>query len=354
MTPTVSFAGMGMPAQVKAKTVRATLANWAAPDFDQFGAGNVRATEVDPFGIADTEILQELDRQAQEELGLGGRLSAQEERDAVQTARAGISDRGLIMSQPAAVADVLARDKYARERQDSRRGFAAGVSGMLTQNDVFNAQQGQGAALANQDANLRAALANQGTGLSRWTTTAELGNRTALADQQALNTVALANEENRLRAEGGNQSAALQVGQVNAQGNLQAGIANQGAAGDVNRLRLEDEWRRMADATERYGISSRLASSGGGYAGPVGGYGTRANTGGGGDDWGTMMGLAGLPADTRPYTPLGGSRMLYSRSTGYGVPYNAGISRVTQGTGGGAQEPVYSPTARYYPANRVG
>lgn len=325
--PTVSFSSVAMPAAVRADLVRATMAESGIPTWDSsiYGSGTVRAQSVDPFGVADTGILQELERQAEADLALGGRLSDQEERAAIQASRAALSDRGMLMSTPAAVAEVLARDAASRERMDARRSFAAGVSSMLSDLDVFNAQQAQTAAVGNADRRLQADLANQGLGLERWQTEAELGNRTSLRNADAMQSAAVGNADRRLQAAMANQGAALDVGRINSQGALQAAMANQGVLSDRDRLLAEDAWRRMSDATERYGISASLQrAASGNYTGPVGGYGTRPAASG--TSWSTLLGAAGLPADMRPYTPLGGSRLLASRSTGTALPYAQGLS----------------------------
>jgi hypothetical protein len=188
-------------------------------------------------------------------------------------------------------------------------------------------------------------MANQNVGVSRWSTLAELGNRTALANQSAANQVALANAGLSMDAQRANQGASLQVGQVNAQGGLQAGIANQGAAGDAmrigleqqrvqqeaQRMAMENDWRAMADATERYSIAATLQrAQAGGYTGPVGGYRPAGAASQSSTAWRTMMGDLGMPEDTRPYTPLGGVRTLYSRSQNVAAPMNSAYLRYAQ------------------------
>jgi hypothetical protein len=69
----------------------------------------------------------ELQQQALTDLKLGGQLSPEEARAAVQAARGASSARGLGQGTPAAVLEVLNRDAASRGRLDARRSFAAGV-----------------------------------------------------------------------------------------------------------------------------------------------------------------------------------------------------------------------------------
>jgi hypothetical protein len=158
-------------------------------------------------------VLAELERQASEELGLGGRLSAQEERDAQQAARAAWGARGLALTKPAAIAEVMNRDVYARERQEQRRTFAGGVSNVLEARYRDEAAQANQVALANQGAALSAAQGNQSAGAARWQTTA-----TAEQEQARLRTqVALANQEADLRAQIANASTEAERARLQAQ-----------------------------------------------------------------------------------------------------------------------------------------
>lgn len=69
----------------------------------------------------------ELQQQAISDLKLGGQLSPEETRAAIQAARGASSARGLGQGTPAAVLEVLNRDAASRGRLDARRNFAAGV-----------------------------------------------------------------------------------------------------------------------------------------------------------------------------------------------------------------------------------
>lgn len=74
-------------------------------------------------------LLDEMTRQANDEVRMGMRLSPSEERQVVQNTRAGYADRGLAMSNPAIFSEVMNLDAYGRARQNERRGFAGDVLG---------------------------------------------------------------------------------------------------------------------------------------------------------------------------------------------------------------------------------
>ena len=74
--------------------------------------------------IPESEIGQELDRQALDELRLGSELSPAATRTAQQQARAAWSARGLVESPAAAAEEVLRQYEVGQERLRERRGFA--------------------------------------------------------------------------------------------------------------------------------------------------------------------------------------------------------------------------------------
>ena len=248
-TQGVSMPIMGVPVQVgraptvTAQTVDGSLGSFELPDWN---VGDVEAGTVDPFAIADRDVLRELERQASEELGLGGKLSAQEERLAQQSARAAFAARGMAYGNPGAVAEVMARDQYARNRQADRRTFAQGVAGMLSTADQAEAERADRVALANQSAGLEAARANQAAGISRWTTEGQA----AQAQAQTRLQVALANQEAKLRADLANASSEGDRARLQAQLNetvaarnqaaqLQVGLANASSEGERARLQAQ-------------------------------------------------------------------------------------------------------------------
>lgn len=84
----------------------------------------------------DSQILQTLNQQANAGLAGGGQLTAQERRAADQSSRSAFSDRGTLMGNPSAVAEVLNRDALVRQRQQQAQALAGQVQGMnQSQND---------------------------------------------------------------------------------------------------------------------------------------------------------------------------------------------------------------------------
>jgi hypothetical protein len=126
---------------------------------------------------AGSGLLGQLESQAAKDMALGRNLSAEQEREAIQSARAGMSARGLGAGNAALAAEVLNRDRFASQRENERRAFASGVLGQATgvrqaanqsyltreesnlgraqQRALTDAQFRQQASLANQDANQR-------------------------------------------------------------------------------------------------------------------------------------------------------------------------------------------------------
>jgi hypothetical protein len=269
---------------VRADGVSGTVGRMALPEW---GAQDVRGSRVDPFSTRDNEVLAELERQAIEDLGLGGGLSAQDERGAQQAARAAFSARGLAMGRPAAVAEVLTRDALARERRAERRAFAGGVSGMLDARAQSEAERADRIALANQAADLEAQRANQQAGVTRWTTlvgaeeeNARLATQIALANQEAQlradlanaqteaerarlqaqleETVAARNQRTQLDLATGGAELAQQAALANQNAELQAALANQNAELQTLRLGYEDRWNQRGAG----GVSQVLSSRG--------------------------------------------------------------------------------------------
>jgi len=105
-----------------------------------------------------------------------GRLSADGERDAVQSARQGMSARGMATGSAGLAAEMLNRDRYSRQRQFQDLGFAQGVQ---TQ-DIERQLQNVGNVM-------RADLANQQTQFGRNQFNAANQQQANLANMQAAN-----------------------------------------------------------------------------------------------------------------------------------------------------------------------
>jgi hypothetical protein len=103
------------------------------------GLGNMLADRV-----GETTIERTLREQAETELGLGRSLSAEEARDAQQSARAAFAARGLGTSMGSSAAEILNRDAAAQAREANRRNFASATNQMVTGNVFGRAGQAGG------------------------------------------------------------------------------------------------------------------------------------------------------------------------------------------------------------------
>jgi hypothetical protein len=245
------------------------------PNGFQVGADALAPTQwggVDPSQLGVSGISEEMQRQALRELQLGGRLSADEQRLATQTARQGFSARGMGLSNAAVFAEALNRSQFATQRQADRRAFAGGVEEQdmarrlanqqaTNQGQIVNAQgrlsadtanmgaslsrlqgnqaAGMQGALANQQTGMQGALANQAAGMQGALANQQTGMQGALANQQAGNQFALAQAEMGLQGALANQGALNQFALTNAQGRFSASQANQGADLQTDAARLQ-------------------------------------------------------------------------------------------------------------------
>jgi hypothetical protein len=206
---------------------------------------------------APTEASATFRRRAAEMALATGQLTAEDIRNAQQATREAYTARGLEMSNPAIAAEAMARTEAVGQRQaqalqqaaalnqayladlNASRGFATGVYG-----------QDLGRSQMNQEATLRAALANQATGAQM-----------SLADQQALNQAAqfgamsaneaaqfgaaAQNQANQFAAAAqnaasqGNAQLAAQFQMANQQAQMQANAANQSATNQARQFGAE-------------------------------------------------------------------------------------------------------------------
>jgi hypothetical protein len=111
-----------------------------------------------------TDIERELGAQALRDLQLGRALTPEQQRQATQAARAGMSARGLGVGNAAIAAEILNRDAYASQREAERRNFAGSTNQLL----VGNRQNRIGTigTILGQAANTRMNQANLGIGLA--------------------------------------------------------------------------------------------------------------------------------------------------------------------------------------------
>lgn len=165
---TISKISNNLSAKNNAYTKRAT---------NQLIAAEEQATQIGRIGdyteqlaatasgdLEGTDIERELQRQATSDLALGRSLSAEQQRQATQQARAGMAARGLGVGTGALAAEVLNRDAYATAREAERRNFAGNTNQMLAGNR--QARIGQVGNILGQSANTRMNQANLRTSLA--------------------------------------------------------------------------------------------------------------------------------------------------------------------------------------------
>jgi hypothetical protein len=237
--------------QVQAQRIRAAQAG----PVDSVSSNNIRASAAERGLMNEARgngLLGQLESQAASDLALGRSLSAEQSRDATQSARAAASARGLGLGQSAMAAELLNRDRFATQREAERRGFASNVA----QQGVGIRQAANQAYMGRQDANagrtLQADLANQSAGLNLGQTNAQLLQQSRLANQSA-----------GLQAQQANQAATARALEFAQQGGLQASLANQQAG-----LSQAAEQARLQQAAigASYDAAQQRAITDAGYA----------------------------------------------------------------------------------------
>lgn len=235
-------------------------------------------------------LLGQLESQAGNELALGRSLSAEQEREAAQSARAGMAARGLGVGNSALAAEMLNRERFATQRETERRAFASGVL-----NQATGVRQAANQAYASRmDANrgrmLQASLANQATRLNLNQANAQLSQQAQLANQAANARASEFQQSESLRAAMANQQSGLaqsseqarlqqaaigasfdsanQRALAEAGYSQQASMANQ----DANQRQVEMNRAFLQNANQS-GINSQISR--GGYA--LGALGQSAN-----------------------------------------------------------------------------
>lgn len=130
-------------------------------------ADQVRARQIAADQVGQGTLGQSLMQQAIERSQSGGRLSADAERDAVQSARGAMAARGLGAGSGSMAAEMLNRDRFARARQAEDVAFAQGVQGQDLTRQFQNVQSRLAASQSNQDASLRAGMTNQAANMNQ-------------------------------------------------------------------------------------------------------------------------------------------------------------------------------------------
>jgi len=266
-------AGLYRPQQVQSREVQAALANAA-----QLGRGNVR--DVSNIGVTGQQVAQEalgaIAPQARANIRdvAAGSFLNQNIQDYMNPYSQAVTQQSLAdlersrqLQQQQTAAQATAARAFGGSRQgvaeaETNRAYGENAARLLAQQNAAAYQAAQQASeadlarqmqaqqlnqaqdlattqqslqlagqfgLANQDAALRAALANQGIDLSVGQLNTQNAQQVALANQAAQNQIAQANAQNFLQANLANQGAGLQANQqrIGASG-LLANIAGQG------------------------------------------------------------------------------------------------------------------------------
>jgi hypothetical protein len=193
-----------------------------APTLGEFGRAN--ATNISAGQVGAGALGDSLMARAQRGVALGGRLGAEAERDAVQAARAGMAARGLATGNASVAAELLNRDRYARQREFEDLQFADRVQSADQARQFQNVGNRLTADQANQQAALQTELANLRT---RYEAAVQQGNwqqAAALANQADQTSRDVQNVGNRLQAAQANQQAALQAETANLQARYNAAV----------------------------------------------------------------------------------------------------------------------------------
>lgn len=116
-----------------ARIEASTLANQREADIAAVERYGSRATDALRTASGNAPLLNEMNRQAMEELAAGQSLTPAELRAAQQASRGAFSSRGLGLGNQAVADEVLKQYQLGNERQAQRRSFAGGVIGMNQQ-----------------------------------------------------------------------------------------------------------------------------------------------------------------------------------------------------------------------------
>jgi hypothetical protein len=278
-TPDMQAARLGQVRDVRASTGRASTATGTQvrdvedvrastgrastmQEVDDVRSRNVRGNAAERALMSEARgggLLGQLEQQASNDLSLGRSLSAEQERDAVQSARAGMAARGLATGNSALAAEMLNRDRFATQREAERRAFAGNVlnqganirqaasdinfrrqdtnAGRALQADLanqqtdfstgqFNTSNRQQMSLANMANRQQANLANFDFDTNRAMTNAQMGQQNQQFNAGNQQQMSLANMANRQQANLANQQTALSLGLTQGQFDQAANAAN--------------------------------------------------------------------------------------------------------------------------------
>jgi hypothetical protein len=253
-------AGLYRPQQVQSREVQADLANAA-----QLGRGNVR--DVSNIGVTGQQVAQEalgaIAPQARaniRDITAGSFLNQNMQAymnpytQAVTEQSLADLERSRQLQQQQTAAQATAARAFGGSRQgvaeaETNRAYGENAARLLAQQNAAGYEAAQRASEADLARSMQAQQLNQAQDLATTQQSLQLAGQFGLANQDAALRAALANQgidlsvgqlntQNQQQVNLANQAAQNQIAQANAQNFLQANLANQGAGLQANQQRI--------------------------------------------------------------------------------------------------------------------
>jgi hypothetical protein len=253
-------AGLYRPQQVQSREVQAALANAA-----QLGRGNVR--DVSNIGVTGQQVAQEalgaIAPQARANIRdvAAGSFLNQNIQDYMNPYSQAVTQQSLAdlersrqLQQQQTAAQATAARAFGGSRQgvaeaETNRAYGENAARLLAQQNAAGYEAAQRASEADLARSMQAQQLNQAQDLATTQQSLQLAGQFGLANQDAALRAALANQgidlsvgqlntQNAQQVALANQAAQNQMGQFNAANFLQANLANQGAGLQANQQRI--------------------------------------------------------------------------------------------------------------------
>jgi hypothetical protein len=196
--------------------------------------------------------------EAQRKMAQGGQLSPEATRDAIQSARQGFASRGMATGSAALGAELLNRDRFARQREFQNLGFAQSVEANDLARRTANTQLRQQAGLQNADAFNQLSQFNtlQRDNTNRFNL-GLLGQSAGLADQERLRQINVGQDQYNFAMSSDPRNAVMTIGQPfnrltgAAEAGLNVASFNQNVQGaNYNTLMNNNAYRDAANAAK--------------------------------------------------------------------------------------------------------
>lgn len=292
---------------------------------NQIGSRDVAASQAAQAGrisagqVGGGQLGQSLMDRALAGVQRGGRLSEQETRDAIQSARAGMAARGMATGSAGLAAELLNRDRFARQRELQDLEVARLVQDQDLERQRFNQDRALTADEANQRSEMLTNQFNAGELNRVGISNAELALRAASANEEARRLGNQANigmlgdafatqrdmNQEGLRAVGLGQALASDANPYNQAMRFYGSSGqNTGSQALPGAASMANNWMTGALGTQTYNAASQDYSA---YMGRYGNYG--GQSGGGGWSGAATGALSGAVAGSAlgPYGALGGA-----------------------------------------------